>query len=121
MKDIVINDNIKQTMEERYYQENETTPQQMIRRVADYVAYGERHYGWSIKKCEELSDEYFETMNKRLWIPSSPFLMNAGTKAPMLSACFVVGGIEDNLNSIYDGVKRQGIINKMGGYFSYLM
>lgn len=102
-------------MRDRYYQDNETTPQQMIRRVADYVASGEKQYGWTDEQVKQLADDYFGTMNKRYWIPSSPFLMNAGTKVPMLSACFVVGGIEDDLEAIYESVKRQGIINKAGG------
>lgn len=115
MKVLAITDNLQQTMEERYYQEGETTPQQMIKRVADFVASGELQYGYTGTQARELAEEYFETMNKRLWLPSSPFLMNAGTKIPMLSACFVIGGLEDNLDSIYKCVKRQGIVNKMGG------
>lgn len=115
MKYLQITDNLKQTIEERYYQPNESTPQQMIRRIADYVAFGEAQYGWDEDKIKELSNEYYRTMNQRLWIPSSPFLMNAGTKVPMLSACFVIGGLKDNLPSIYEALARQGIVNKMGG------
>lgn len=115
MSILTITDNLKELMKDRYYQEGEIAPQQMIRRVASHVAEGERKYGWNDEKIKLLEEEYYNTMNNRLWIPSSPFLMNAGTKVPMLSACFVVGGLEDDLESIYRAVRRQGMINKMGG------
>ena len=114
-KKLTINPNIEQVMKERYYQPNETIPQEMIWRVSKFVAYGEKQYGWTDAECEELSNQYFDSMNNRKWLPSSPFLMNSGTKVPMQSACFVVGGVNDDLNDIYEAVRRQGMINKMGG------
>ena len=115
MKLLAITENLQQTMKERYFQKGETTPQEMIMRVAKFVAEGEYKYGCTDGTVEFLTNEYFNTMNQRLWLPSSPFLMNAGTKVPMLSACFVIGGMQDNLESIYTAVARQGIVNKMGG------
>jgi ribonucleoside-diphosphate reductase alpha chain len=110
-----ITDNLKEVMKERYYQEGEITPQQVIRRVANYVAKGEELYGWNESDISGLADEYYETMNQRLWLASSPFLMNAGTKVPMLSACFVMGGLKDDLNAIFETLGRSATVWKMGG------
>lgn len=107
--------NLERVMKERYYQEGETTIQDVIRRVADFVAEGEFKYAWKREQIKALADKYFETMNARLWLPSSPFLMNAGTAQPMLFACFVVGGLEDNRKAIYETLERQGEINALGG------
>jgi ribonucleoside-diphosphate reductase alpha chain len=115
LKTLQIVENIKDVVKERYYQPHETTPQQMIRRVADFVASGEAKYGWSKQQIKSLADEYYNTMMARKWLPSSPFLMNAGTKVPMLSACFVVGNVNDDINDIYEAVRRQGLINRAGG------
>lgn len=120
-KKLTISDNLSNLMKERYYQPDENSPQDMIRRVSNFIAEGERQFGATDSEIAELSDLYFNTMNDRLWLPSSPFLMNAGTKTPMLSACFVVGGLEDSVNSIFETLKRTANIWKQGGYFSYLI
>ncbi len=114
-KKLTIADNIKEIVKKRYYQQNETIPQQMIRRVADFVAQGESLYGYDQKQIKELSDKYYNTMNQKLWISSSPFLMNTGTKIPMCSACFLVGGLHDTIGDIFNTLYRVSKISKMGG------
>lgn len=87
MKKILkINKNIEETVKARYYQENETNIQQVIKRVSDFIAQGEKQFGWSDEQIKKLSDKYYEIFNNRLALPSSPFLMNAGTKMPMVFA-----------------------------------
>lgn len=106
---------LEKLMKERYYQEDESDITDVIARVASFVAYGEEKYGASEAECEKWYRKYYDGMLQRKWIPSSPFLMNAGTSVNMLSACFVIGELEDNMDSIYEMLKRQGMVNKSGG------
>lgn len=110
-----INENLRETLENQYLQPGEDVPQ-MLRRVADFVAFGEESLSYNEK--ETLSDQYYETMAEGLWMPSSPFLMNAGTKIPMLFACFVLN-IEDDLNSIFGTLHKAAVVHKMGGGTGY--
>ena len=88
------------------------TPEQMLKRVADYVASAEKttalQYKWS--------DEYYELMVRLLFLPNSPTLMNAGRPAPhgQLAACFVIG-VEDSMESICEALRKQMFIHKSGG------
>lgn len=107
-----INPNVRETLENQYLQPGET-PEGMLRRVANYVALAEENY-MGAEDREKLADAYYDAMNEGLFLPSSPFLMNAGTKVPMLSACFVVG-VKDSMESIFTAIKDAAIIHKMGG------
>lgn len=101
---------LKDIMRKRYCQEGEDplNPSQIFRRVADYVASAEK------SEADKYAEIFYKSMMDGLWVPSSPFLMNAGTKVPMLSACFVCD-LQDDLSSIYDTLKVTAIIQKMGG------
>ena len=88
------------------------TPEQMLRRVAAHVASAERDEADRKKYAEE----FYEIMARLDFLPNSPTLMNAGRPAPhgQLSACFVVG-IEDDMQSICDALRKQMLIHKTGG------
>jgi ribonucleoside-diphosphate reductase alpha chain len=103
---------LEDTMKKRYCQEGESTSDlyYIAKRVSDYVASGEE----TDELINEWSSKYLETMIEGYWLPSSPFLMNAGTKNSMLSACFVCG-LEDDLESVYDTLKATGMIQRAGG------
>jgi len=92
-----------------YLLENET-PEDMFMRVSKVIA--------SIEKTEEereyWTNRFFTTIKEGYWIPATPFLMNAGVNN-MFSSCFVVGGLEDDLHSIFTVNERSAIITKMGG------
>lgn len=103
------NEVAKNILESDYLLENET-PEQMLMRSAKNVA--------SVEKTEELREywtkRFFDTMVEGYWIPATPFLMNSGVNN-MLSSCFVVGGVKDDLHSIFYANERSAIITKMGG------
>jgi ribonucleoside-diphosphate reductase alpha chain len=89
------------------------TPDGMFRRVADAVASGELAYeaGTDVKA---LSDEFFAAMDKLLFMPNSPTLMNAGKPLGQLSACFVLP-VGDSMEEIFETVKNAALIHKSGG------
>lgn len=104
-----INEVAQYILESDYLLENET-PEQMFMRTAKNVA--------SVEKTEELREywtkRFYDTMVEGYWIPATPFLMNSGVNN-MLSSCFVVGGLKDDLHSIFYANERSAIITKMGG------
>jgi ribonucleoside-diphosphate reductase alpha chain len=108
-----IHPNLQEVMEQQYYQKGEG-PDDMLIRVAKYVAGAERLYGWDEQQIEQLAFKYFQTLSQGYWMCSSPFLMNAGTQTPMLSACFVLG-IEDEMTSIFGTLYDAAMVHKSGG------
>lgn len=96
------NEKIESILKERYYLPNESCWSDVCRRVANYI--GETH-------AEK--EDFYDIMNKRLFIPNSPCLMNAGTDNPLMSACFALG-IDDSMDSIYEALKKSAILFKMG-------
>lgn len=103
------NESSKYILESDYLLDNET-PEQMFKRTAKQIA--------GVEKTKELQKywekRFFKTMKDGYWICATPFLMNSGVNN-MFSSCFVVGGINDDLNSIFKANERSAIITKMGG------
>lgn len=81
------------------------TPEQMLRRVADYVGQNE-----SI----ETKQKFYSMMESLDFLPNSPCLFNAGLAYPQLAACFVLP-IEDSIDSIFTSLHQAAVIAKMGG------
>lgn len=98
---------VDNVLKERYYQPNESSWDDVCKRVADFI--GDDPFE---------RDEYFELMSHGIFIPNSPCLMNAGTKDPLMSACFAIG-IDDSMESIFEAVKRSAILYKHGAGVGY--
>ncbi|MDE0894946.1 MAG: vitamin B12-dependent ribonucleotide reductase [Planctomycetota bacterium] len=91
------------------------TPRQLFWRVATHIAKGEQAFpGASPGKTLAIAGEFYELMAKRVFMPNSPTLMNAGREMGMLSACFVLP-VEDSIEGIFDSIKATALIQKAGG------
>ena len=93
-------------------------PEALFLRVAETVAAPDVDYGASEGATEELANAFYGLMAKRLFVPNSPTLMNAGRPLGQLSACFVLP-VEDTLangkNGIYDTLRSMALVHQSGG------
>lgn len=126
--DLKLSLNAIQVLERRYLLKDDKgriieTPSQLFRRVARFIASGEKLFGGDEETAKNFEDAFYEVMTKMEFLPNSPTLMNAGTGVGQLSACFVLG-ITDDLDDIFEAVKNTALIHKSGGgtgfSFSYL-
>ncbi len=109
-----LGENARRVLERRYLLRDDRgavleTPEAMFRRVARAVAEAEppgERAAWA---------ERFEARMAALeFLPNSPTLMNAGRDHGQLAACFVLP-VEDDLASIFDGLKWAALIHQSGG------
>lgn len=91
------------------------SPRQALWRVAAHVASGELDQpGGDQATAEALAREFYLAMARRTFLPSSPILANAGTRTPMLAACFVLP-LEDSIDSIYASLHKAACLHAHGG------
>lgn len=87
-------------------------------RVASTVAAPDATYGASEGAVDELAEAFYDVMAKRLFMPNSPTLMNAGRPLGQLSACFVLP-VDDTLSNghsgIYDTLRAMALVHQSGG------
>lgn len=113
-----LSENAKIVLEKRYLLKNEKgelieTPEQLFERVATDIAKADSIYEKNAN-IEKTSSEFYDLMTSFDFMPNSPTLMNAGTPAGQLAACFVLP-IEDSIESIFDTIKYAALIHKTGG------
>ena len=90
-------------LKKRYYKESESTWEQLVERVVNYVV-----------PNNENKDEIQEMIDNRYFIPNSPCLVNAGTNNNGLCACFVVD-FPDTIEGIYKTKLDFALIARKGG------
>jgi len=90
------------------------TPEDMLKRVASFVASADSYYGATEDEINGTALKFYEMMAQLRFIPNSPTLMNAGRPLGQLSACFVLP-IEDSMEGIFDSLKNMALIHKSGG------
>lgn len=111
--------NARAVLERRYLRKENgklvETPEEMLRRVALYVAGIEKTaFETSEAEIHELTEAFYIIMNEKKFMPNSPTLMNAGRDLGQLSACFVLP-IDDSMESIFESLKVAALIHKSGG------
>lgn len=101
-------------LEKRYLKRDEDglleTPGGRFYNVAKAVAeaYPEEDRGWITRR-------FYYMMANCEFMPNSPTLMNAGKgNGLQLSACYVLP-VEDNMDGIFETVKRTALVHKSGG------
>ena len=92
-----------ETLKARYLLEGEKDWNDICERVAKAIAITEEEYL-----------EFKDLIIKKIFLPSSPTLMNAGTEFGQLAACFVIP-VEDSVEVIFDSIKTAALIQKTGG------
>ncbi len=90
------------------------TLRKMLMRVAKAVAGVEVDYGASETEIRNLARKFFRLMRRRIFLPNSPALMNAGRENGMCCACFVLP-VEDSIDDIFNAVKQTALVQKAGG------
>ncbi len=86
------------------------TPNEMLERVASFVAGAELNFGG---RAEDIKGDFYDLMASGRFMPNSPTLMNSGTKYHQLAACFVVP-VDDDLDSIFTALNSAAWIFKTG-------
>lgn len=116
-----LTENALKVLSQRYLKKDLTTgkpnetPRQLFWRVATHIARPELTFpGGSAQKALARAAEFYDLMARKLFMPNSPTLMNAGREMGMLSACFVLP-VEDSIEGIFDSIKATALIQKAGG------
>lgn len=113
-----LSDNALKILQQRYLLRDTDgivaeTPDELFRRVAKAVAAAEMCWGDGHSALQR-EEGFYEILSGLLFLPNSPTLMNAGTPAGQLSACFVLP-VEDSMNSIFTTLKNAALIQQSGG------
>jgi len=113
-----ISDNAKIVLAKRYLLKNDQgeiieDAAGMFLRVAKAIASVEPQYKTD-GDVDYWVERFYRSMARLEFIPNSPTLMNAGTGAGTLSACFVIG-LEDSMEGIMDTAKEAALVQKFGG------
>ena len=90
------------------------TPNQMFIRVAKALSKPEKDYGLSDSQVKKIENLFYQSMASLEFLPNSPTLMNAGTGAGTLSACFVLP-LTDSMEGIMKAAHDAAMVQKFGG------
>ena len=116
---VSLTENAQVVVEKRYLRKGKSgehieDAQGMFRRVADALAEPDRRYGADDEKVNKSAKQFFEIMATLEYLPNSPTLMNAGTGAGTLSACFVLP-LADSMEGIMGAAHDAAMVQKFGG------
>ena len=113
-----LTDNSRIVLEKRYLRKNSDgeiieTPEKMFARVASAIAEPENLHT-ETGDFNYWQGRFYEIMHTLEFVPNSPTIMNAGTGAGTLSACFVMG-LDDSMEDIMTTAKETAMVQKYGG------
>jgi ribonucleoside-diphosphate reductase alpha chain len=86
----------------------------MFRRVAKALAAPEFKYEKTPDEVAAIEESFFQMMASLEYLPNSPTMMNAGTGAGTLSACFVLP-LTDSMEGIMGAAHDAAMVQKFGG------
>ena len=86
----------------------------MFIRVAKALAKPEKSYGLDDVGVKQIENLFYQSMASLEFLPNSPTLMNAGTGAGTLSACFVLP-LTDSMEGIMKAAHDAAMVQKFGG------
>ena len=114
-----VSENAKVVLEHRYLLKNDKgevneDPDGLFRRVANALAKPDKNYGSSTVEITETAEKFYKSLSSLDFLANSPTLMNAGTKAGTLSACFVLP-LEDSMEGIMKTAHDAAMVQKFGG------
>ena len=114
-----LTDNSKVVLEHRYLLKDDNnevieTPNEMFIRVAKALAKPEKSYGLDDVGVKQIENLFYQSMASLEFLPNSPTLMNAGTGAGTLSACFVLP-LTDSMEGIMKAAHDAAMVQKFGG------
>lgn len=109
MRETTLSDNALKVLKERYFwKDSDGNPTEdwagLCKRVSDFL----------FPDNEELRNDANDLIYRRIFLPNTPTLVNAGRENGQLSACFVLP-IEDSMDGIFTTVHDAAIIHKTGG------
>jgi ribonucleoside-diphosphate reductase alpha chain len=115
---VEITENARVVLNKRYLRKDSSgeiveTPEGMLRRVAHAIAKAEHQYGTG-DDARQVEEDFYGIMASLEFVPNSPTLMNAGTGAGTLSACFVME-LNDSMDGIMTTAKETAMVQKFGG------
>jgi ribonucleoside-diphosphate reductase alpha chain len=125
----LLTENARIILEKRYLLKDSEgnlteTPTMMFQRVANAIAEIDRLYfeGLSVESekpqveslVKSTADAFYEMMARLEFLPNSPTMMNAGTGAGTLSACFVLP-LKDSMEDIMATATDIAMVQKFGG------
>ncbi len=91
------------------------TVEGMFYRVAMTVAGSEAEFGAKKSDIRRTARQFYEIMVRRLFIPNTPTLANAGKNNNLqYSACFVLP-VPDSMRGIFNAIRNMALIHKSGG------
>ena len=113
-----LTENSRIVLEKRYLRKNSDgeiieTPEKMFARVASAIAEPENLHA-ETGDFNYWQGRFYEIMHTLEFVPNSPTIMNAGTGAGTLSACFVMG-LDDSMEDIMTTAKETAMVQKYGG------
>ena len=116
---VSLTENAQVVVEKRYLRKGKNgehieDAQGMFSRVADALAEPDLRYGANDQQVKETAQRFFEIMATLEYLPNSPTLMNAGTGAGTLSACFVLP-LSDSMEGIMGAAHDAAMVQKFGG------
>ncbi len=114
-----LTENAQRVLAHRYYMKNDQfqpveDARGMFLRVARAIAEADRNYGATDLEVAEAADTFYGMMTRLEFLPNSPTMMNAGTNAGTLSACFVLP-LEDSMSDIMKTASDIAMVQKFGG------